>query len=174
MGYPNSSSQSYQARILNSASITKKPQLNPSVSRKINVDYHHIAMQNYAKSLKGLRPPKSKNQYKKDDEQEGYRPIVKGKGIMKETKSMNKNLSDMLLMEMGSLGHVMSSQDKVRMMNRAEYNEMIKRNAALIDALLLQNKQCEPTMFVNHLWGNVYRGTVAGLFGKNQVGQESD
>lgn len=100
--------------------------------------------------------------------------MVKGKGIMKETKSMNKNLSDMLLMEMGSLGHVMSSQDKVRMMNRAEYNEMIKRNAALIDALLLQNKQCEPTMFVNHLWGNVYRGTVAGLFGKNQVGQESD
>jgi hypothetical protein len=87
---------------------------------------------------------------------------------------MNKNLSDVLLLEISSLNNNMTSQEKVRMMNQSEYNEMIKRNAAMIESLLLQNKFSEPTMFVNHLWGNVYRGTVAGLFGKNQAGVEED
>jgi hypothetical protein len=66
---PNSSSQSQNPRILRSASIQKKPTLNPSVSRKINIDYHNLAMQHYSQTLTRLRHPKPKKPKRKKDEE---------------------------------------------------------------------------------------------------------
>ena len=87
---------------------------------------------------------------------------------------MGKNVQEEILKELAQLSTKITTNDKIKMLRRKEYNELIKANKEMLESILLQVKPNEPSMYVNHLWSHAYRGTLTALFQKYQVSPDDD